>query len=75
MKQSEFWNALEQVFGSALGHSLAGDLYLPSLGSTALEALEEGIKPDAVWAALVDESGAPREARWIHRQAPKKRRP
>ena len=40
MNKSEFWNALEQVFGTALGRSLAHDLHLSKLGETAEEALE-----------------------------------
>lgn len=73
MKQSEFWNALEQVFGTALGHSLAQDLYLPEFSSTAQEALAAGFDPDRVWGSLVEESGAGEEARWVHRRPTKRR--
>ncbi len=68
MKESEFKEALEQVFGSALGHSLAQDLYLPHLSATAVEALAAGVDPVAVWRELVAESGAPEEALWAHRR-------
>lgn len=68
MKRSEFDKALEQVFGPALGLSLAQDLYLPLFRGTAQEALEAGHKPDQVWEALILESGADPEARWIHRR-------
>lgn len=74
MTESEFWKSLEQVFGSALGHSLASDLYLASLSGTAREALAAGVKPDLVWVALVDEAGAGEEARWVHRRPIGKRR-
>ncbi len=74
MKQSEFWDALEQVFGPALGHSLAQDLYLPRLKGTAQEALESGLTPDTVWEALVEESDAGEEARWVHRRPLRKNR-
>lgn len=74
MKLSEFWNALETVYGPALGRSLVVDLYLPVLGSTASEALAAGQDPDAVWAALVVETGKGDEARWVHRRDPKKDR-
>ncbi len=73
MKDSEFWNALEQVFGSALGHSLVSDLYLPRFRDTAKGALAAGEKPDLVWEALVVEAGAPEEARWVHRRPLKPR--
>ena len=72
MKESEFWNALEQVFTPALGRSLASDLYLPALGDTAAAALQEGVPPQRVWTALVDETDAGEAARWVHRQ-PRKR--
>lgn len=74
MKLSEFWNALETVYGPALGRSLVVDLYLPVLGSTASEALAAGRDPDAVWEALVAETGKGEEARWVHRRDPKKDR-
>lgn len=74
MKQSEFWQALEQVFGSALGLSLVHDLYLPSLQDTAARSLADGVKPEVVWAALVEETGTGEEARWIHRRPGRKPR-
>lgn len=68
MKLSEFWDALETVYGPSLGRSLVVDLYLPSLRSTAAIALESGVDPDMVWAALVTETSMGADARWIHRQ-------
>ena len=73
MNKSEFWNALEQVFGTALGRSLAHDLHLSKLGETAEEALERGTKHDVIWHALIDETGMGEDARWVHRRAVKKR--
>lgn len=74
MKTSEFWSALDTVFGPVLGRSLAADLYLPSCGGTAVEAINAGVAPDSVWEALVAESGAPPEARWVHRMDTAQRR-
>lgn len=74
MKTSEFWSALDTVFGEAFGRSLATDLYLPACGATAVEALERGSAPIDVWMALIDESGAGEEARWVHRMDVKERR-
>ena len=68
MTESEFWDALEKVFGSALGRSLASDLHLPALGGTASEALAAGAKPIEVWNELVDASGRGEDARWVHRR-------
>lgn len=73
MTLSEFWDALETVFGPALGRSLVRDLHLPALGATAQEALDAGRPPDEVWAALVAETDAGEEARWVHRRARRRR--
>lgn len=74
MKTSEFWLSLEAVFGHTLGHSLAQDLYLTAVGNTAVDALNAGVDPDRVWAELIAESGAPEQARWIHRMDARERR-
>lgn len=68
MRQSEFWEALELAFGSVPGHSLAQDLYLLAVEGTAMEAIEAGVDPARVWAALIEESGADPSLRWVHRR-------
>lgn len=50
------------------------DLYLPACSGTAQDALERGVEPDDVWAALIEETGQSEEARWVHRIDPKQRR-
>ena len=72
MKHSEFYEAVEATFGSALGRSYVSDLYLPSLGGTARDALAGGVEPDRVWATLCMETGRG-EARWVHRIDPRER--
>ncbi len=72
MKLSEFWNALETVYGPALGRSLVVDLYLSEVRATATEALDAGVEPDVVWAALIEETGKGEDARWVHRRDRKK---
>ena len=52
MTLSEFWDAVDEVFGATLGRSLTADLYLPALRATCVEALEQGISPDEVWGSL-----------------------
>ncbi|WP_175953887.1 DUF3046 domain-containing protein [Schaalia sp. Marseille-Q2122] len=74
MKRSEFWQAVDAVYGPSLGRSLVVDLYLPACSGTAQEALDRGLEPDAVWAALIEETGQSEEARWVHRIDPKRRR-
>ena len=72
MKHSEFYEAVEATFGSALGRPYVSDLYLASLGATARDALSSGANPDAVWATLCEETGR-EDARWIHRVDPRER--
>ena len=72
MKHSEFYDAVEATFGSALGRSYVCDLYLASLGATARDALASGVNPEEVWAQLCEETGL-EDARWIHRIDPRER--
>lgn len=76
MRHSEFWQCVDEVYGSAYGRSLALDLALPNLGNvTATQALQAGIKPQEVWRELVLESGIdPREV-WHYQEKPAKKRP
>lgn len=74
MTLSEFWAAVDAVYGSTLGRSLTADLYIPALGSTSVEALERGRAPMEVWAALVEDTGRGEEARWVHRRDTRARR-
>lgn len=68
MKHSEFWEALETVFGSSYGRSLAQDLVVPGLGLTCMEALETGVPPRDVWHALCDEMQVDEADRWVFRE-------
>ncbi len=72
MKRSEFFEALDLVYGESLGRSLVVDLLLPKLGMTAAQALERGDQPSAVWAALIEETGKSEKDRWAHRMERKK---
>ena len=73
MTLSEFWDAVDEVFGATLGRSLTADLYLPALRATCVEALEQGISPDEVWGELVRESGSDEAVRWVRRMNSKDR--
>lgn len=54
MRQSEFWQRLEEVFGSGYAASVARDHVLPQLeGRTIAEALDAGVNIRAVWRAVV----------------------
>ena len=49
MKHSEFWKAVETVYGSAYGSSLAQDLVVPGLKATCAEALETRVSDADRW--------------------------
>lgn len=74
MKFSEFFEAVDAVYGSALGRSYVADLYIPSIEGTCAQALERGIAPQKVWHALVEETGVDERAKWFHRLDAKGRR-
>ena len=73
VKHSEFWRAVETVYGSAHGRSLAQDLVLPGLGATCVEALARGEAPRRVWDALCDETDVTEADRWAYRADPRRR--
>ncbi|RRD29692.1 DUF3046 domain-containing protein [Actinomyces bowdenii] len=68
MKHSEFWQAVDEVFGPAHGRSLVQDLVLGALGSTGAQALEAGIAPRRVWSALCQETELSEAERWVIRR-------
>ena len=70
VKHSEFWCAVEAVFGSAYGRSLTQDMVLPELGATCVQALDDGVAPERVWALLCDETERSETERWIFRTDP-----
>ena len=74
MRHSEFWHAVDEVFGPAYGRSLARDLVLPGLGATCVEALDAGTAPRAVWHALCDETQVGDTQRWVYRRDADERR-
>ncbi|MDU0349249.1 DUF3046 domain-containing protein [Actinomyces sp. MRS3W] len=74
MKHSEFWRAVDTVFGSAYGRSLAQDLVLPGIGRTGVEALDAGVPPRDVWHALCDETDRSDAERWVFRDDPRRRK-
>ncbi|WP_366180123.1 DUF3046 domain-containing protein [Actinomyces timonensis] len=74
MKHSEFWRALDEVFGSAYGRSLAQDLVLPPWSTTAVQALDAGEPPREVWDSLCQETERSEAERWVYRDDPRARR-
>ena len=52
MRLTDFWERMEQVFGSAYAHSWAHDVVLPPLGVTVIEAIDDGIDTREIWRAV-----------------------
>lgn len=71
---SEFWANVDDAFGSARGRSLAMDMTISALDSrTAAQAIEEGVEPQRVWEALVEQMGLPEQYRFWHLIDPRDR--
>ncbi len=65
MRNREFWQLVDEVFGAEYGRTLAGDQVLTALGDrTAGQAIEDGVEPRVVWHALCDALDIPDEQRW-----------
>ena len=65
MRQSEFWQLLEDEFGAAYARTVARDVVVDILGGrTAEQALAAGARPREVWTALCDTMEVPAERRW-----------
>ncbi len=71
MRQSQFWNLMEDEFGSANAGVIAASLELPGLNATAQSALSNGIEPRVVWTAVCDLHDIPENRRLGKDQAPR----
>lgn len=64
MRVSEFWRAVDQVFGDAYGAVVSRDVVLEELGGrSAADALAAGIDTRRVWEALCDSQDVPLDKR------------
>lgn len=74
VRNREFWQLVDEVFGEQYGKTLASDQYLTELDNmTAAQAIEVGVDPRIVWHALCDALDVPDHQRWgtdKTRQAP-----
>lgn len=65
MREREFWQLLEEVFGRAYGRALAHDQKLTQLDNrTVVQALADGEEPRTVWNVLCDQMDIPDSERW-----------
>ncbi|MDR6270787.1 hypothetical protein JOE69_003025 [Arthrobacter russicus] len=70
---SEFWSLMDDEFGAGYARSLGRDLVLTDVGGrSALEALEAGIDPKAVWLAVCDAKDVPLQRRLGKDRKPKR---
>ena len=65
MRVSEFWRAVDQVFGEAYGSVVTRDVVLEGLGGrSAVDALAAGVDARRVWDALCDSQDVPMDRRY-----------
>ena len=65
MREREFWQLLDEVFGHSYGRSIARDQQLTALdGSTVEQALNDGVEPRVVWNVLCNQMDIPDGQRW-----------
>jgi hypothetical protein len=58
--RSEFLRALVDEFGDVMSHSVSSDVIIGAVGNlSAMEALDAGVEPKVVWAALCDVMDVP----------------
>ena len=67
MREREFWELLEEVFGRTYGRSLSRVQRMPKQANiTLVEALGAGEEPRVVWNVLCDQMEVPDSKRWGH---------
>jgi hypothetical protein len=65
MREREFWQLLEEVFGRSYGRALPHDQQLTDLnGMSVVEALDSGVEPRVVWNVLCNQMQVPDSKRW-----------
>jgi len=65
VRNREFWQLVDEVFGARYGRTLAADQVLGELDDrTAAQALEDGVEPRLVWHVLCDAMDVPEQQRW-----------
>jgi hypothetical protein len=63
VRLTEFWQRMDERFGTAYARSVASDYRLPVLGSTVDEALAAGVAAKEVWRAVCAEFPVPQHLR------------
>ena len=56
MRLTDFWERLEQAFGSSYARSIAADYTFSSLGGRTIdEAIAQGVETATIWRSVVSE--------------------
>lgn len=72
MRESQFWQLMEDEFGGSYAHVLAGELVISRFQLTAADALASGVRPREVWESICIQQDVPEERRWGKDRPPKK---
>lgn len=72
MRESQFWQLMEDEFGDSYAHVLAGELVISRFQLTAADALASGVRPREVWESICIQQDVPEERRWGKDRPPKK---
>ncbi len=65
VRQSEFWQLMDDEFGAGYARTVARDQVIAALdGRTAQQALADRVAPRQVWLALCDLMDVPSARRW-----------
>ncbi|WP_148615074.1 DUF3046 domain-containing protein [Nocardioides rubriscoriae] len=59
MRHTEFWSRLEHTLGTGYYRVWATQVVMSDLGLTAQDALDAGVAPKRVWAAVWQTLGLP----------------
>jgi hypothetical protein len=71
VRQSEFWQLMDDEFGAGYARTVARDQVMAALGGrTAEEALVARVPPRQVWFALCDLMEVPSARRWGRSRPP-----
>ena len=63
VRLTDFWQRMNERFGTTYARSVAADYRLPELGATIDEAIERGVEARDIWRAVCAEFDMPAHLR------------
>lgn len=72
MRLSQFWQLMEDEFGSGYAYVMAGQLVLTKFQLTAADALAQGVQPREIWESICTQQDVPQERHWGRDLPPKR---